>query len=660
MSAVSATRNHYRRGVELGLSEDYHQAIIELAQAVQKEPGFVKAHVSLGVALHKASQDDRALESYNTALNLSPEHAEALFFRANIYHIRQQMPQAIAGYTIAIGLNPALINAYRKRPLKRRLTDYTRWPVEMYWIAKPARAILECNKSMKTDSQNTGALRRRGAAYYELWNYERAAADFVSYLEIKPDDVQVVHWRGLSYEQLGQFDLAVADYTRALELNPNFSSSYYINRGVTYGKMGDLHRSLADLQEGIRLDPHNPKGYYNRGMTCYLLKNFDQAIKDLSQVISLSPSDAEAYRFRARVYEQTGMPRQAIKDYEAFLQLSHIPQERADVKQRIASMQSQEQDQVEIMVNQTEHAPEKLVVVLRNGSCEERCSAAETLGNLGDRCAVQPLIRVVSNRFGDDCNHPDYRELRDWMVRAKAAKALGKLGDERAIEPLIEAFKDRSGHVCGAAIRAFGQIGEPALGYLLDALKNTDCAVRIGAVSALGWLGGQRSFKAILTMLQDPEPLVSNYAINALFQCGGTKTVELLLAALRRDENSRIAASVLAAVSDDCATQFLEQAKHQHTDKVDPELTIAVLEIRLCAFAGAFRGSSDLSEQERIVHEYHAVMNKLYFLGWNGGIDLECELPEEFMPEEYLQRYPDFPAMSGRCQGSDKEPEKQP
>ena len=56
------------------------------------------------------------------------------------------------------------------------------------------------------------------------------------------------------------------------------------------------------------------------------------------------------------------------------------------------------------------------------------------------------------------------------MVREKAAEALGKLGDEQAIRPLIEAFKDKSGHVWGAAIRALGQIGEPALGFLLDAL----------------------------------------------------------------------------------------------------------------------------------------------------------------------------------------------
>jgi tetratricopeptide (TPR) repeat protein len=124
MSTLIA-KEHYKQGIEFGLLKDYQQAIFELTRAVELEPDFVEAYVSLGVALHKAGQDDKALENYEAAINLSPEYAEAHYFHANIYHIRQQMPQAIAGYTIAIGLNPALINAHNKRPLKGRLTDYT-------------------------------------------------------------------------------------------------------------------------------------------------------------------------------------------------------------------------------------------------------------------------------------------------------------------------------------------------------------------------------------------------------------------------------------------------------------------------------------------------------------------------------------------------------
>ncbi len=72
---------------------------------------------------------------------------------------------------------------------------------------------------------------------------------------------------------------------------------------------------------------------------------------------------------------------------------------------------------------------------------------------------------------------------------------------------------------------------------------------------------------------------------------------------------------------------------------VDPELR--ELEMNLCDLAGAWRGNwGDPDRQAEFVREYHATMAKLYELGWDGTIDLECELPRELMPEKYMQTHP--------------------
>jgi HEAT repeat protein len=86
-----------------------------------------------------------------------------------------------------------------------------------------------------------------------------------------------------------------------------------------------------------------------------------------------------------------------------------------------------------MVINQIEYTLDELIKILKNGNWEERRDAAEVLGNLGNRQAVQPLIETVSNHFGDDYGHPNYKALQDWMVREQAAKALGKLGDEQVL-----------------------------------------------------------------------------------------------------------------------------------------------------------------------------------------------------------------------------------
>jgi hypothetical protein len=70
---------------------------------------------------------------------------------------------------------------------------------------------------------------------------------------------------------------------------------------------------------------------------------------------------------------------------------------------------------------------------------------------------------------------------------------------------------------------------------------------------------------------------------------------------------------------------------------VDPVLRR--LEFRLGDLAGMWRTSyGDTAKQTAIIKEYHDVMERLYSLGWDSGLDLESELPDKYMPEEYQRR----------------------
>jgi HEAT repeat protein len=63
-------------------------------------------------------------------------------------------------------------------------------------------------------------------------------------------------------------------------------------------------------------------------------------------------------------------------------------------------------------------------------------SAAQALGHISDKQAVEPLIDALRDESS--------------VVRAGAAIALGKIGDTRAIGPLIEALKAQPPNVVAA------------------------------------------------------------------------------------------------------------------------------------------------------------------------------------------------------------------
>ena len=77
-------------------------------------------------------------------------------------------------------------------------------------------------------------------------------------------------------------------------------------------------------------------------------------------------------------------------------------------------------------------------------------------------------------------------EGEDEEVRAGAARSLGDSGDKRAIDPLIAALRDKDPLVREGAVQALGRIGGPkVIPALGEALKDKDKGVREAAVEAL-------------------------------------------------------------------------------------------------------------------------------------------------------------------------------
>ncbi len=322
------------QGVRLGIDGKYREATALLFKAIDEDPDDVVAQTSLGVAFHQLGEDDRALACYETALKVDPIYAEAHYFRANLLYTRGNVPEAIAGYTIALGLKPELVAAHRKPAPQDRLTDYTGASAEIYRIARPARRILELNDLLESSPGQADLLRERAAEYYKLRNYAQAIEDYTSFLAIQPDHAGVLHARGLAYEGLGQSERAQADYEQALRLNSQLTDDY-INRGIAFAQNGNYRQAILTLSDAIRLAPRNPNGYFNRGIAYYQQADFESAIADFSTVIQLASSDVEAYYWRGFSNEAAGRQSEAAADYRQFLVRSQNPQARQEIEQKL-------------------------------------------------------------------------------------------------------------------------------------------------------------------------------------------------------------------------------------------------------------------------------------------------------------------------------------
>lgn len=129
---------------------------------------------------------------------------------------------------------------------------------------------------------------------------------------------------------------------------------------------------------------------------------------------------------------------------------------------------------------------------------------------------INGLIRVLKSR------HPEQV--------IEAAQALGDLGDRLAVEPLVILFQNASSppRVRLAAAEALLALkSAPAVVTLLGALRRDSWPVRRNAAAVLGQLQATWAVEPLAHTLHDPEPIVRRTAAAALRRIG---TVEALSA----------------------------------------------------------------------------------------------------------------------------------
>ena len=184
-----------------------------------------------------------------------------------------------------------------------------------------------------------------------------------------------------------------------------------------------------------------------------------------------------------------------------------------------------------------EIACEPLLRLLVIPKVQVRIGAIEALSKIKSPRSVDPLIRTLTTD-------------EDHEVRWVAALALGEIGDKRAIPSLLASLKDEDRYVRYGSAKALEEIGwsaetdqekanyyiglqdwkaiermgKPAVGPLIETLKEKNPATRAKIIELLGGMRCDEAKRACETALTDTDPAVRWTAVQAAKKCGITTT----------------------------------------------------------------------------------------------------------------------------------------
>jgi tetratricopeptide (TPR) repeat protein len=97
---AAATTPEQKKKLEGKLHKTYEGMVRAQRRAVQNNAAMVQAHAELGYALRKTGDYEAALASYNQALNLAPNYAPAIEYRAEAYLGLNRVDEARQAYMV--------------------------------------------------------------------------------------------------------------------------------------------------------------------------------------------------------------------------------------------------------------------------------------------------------------------------------------------------------------------------------------------------------------------------------------------------------------------------------------------------------------------------------------------------------------------------------
>lgn len=184
--------------------EHAEQALLSLESPVTDIEFYAK-----GIAYRQLGNDDLAIVNFDKAIELNPQRFISYLSRGLAYRDKKKYEKAIADFDRAIELESKMTSTdvEQKNDFNERM-EKASGDIHKLIQLKPEPWFYWFKRGVAYDE--------RGKAYLRKGDYDRAIADFNTFIQLYPNQTDAYHNRGGAYGLKGDYDRAIADFDRAI------------------------------------------------------------------------------------------------------------------------------------------------------------------------------------------------------------------------------------------------------------------------------------------------------------------------------------------------------------------------------------------------------------------------------------------------------------
>ena len=226
-----------------------------------------------GVCYAGLSLMDDAVKSYEKAVAIKPDYADAHFNLGNILRDLGELDGAIKSFVKTIEIMPEYDEAQYNLG------------VTLQELGQLDEAIEQYEKALSINPENADLILNLGFIYQSLGQIDEAIEQYDNALTFDPDNAKVLNNLGNAHNDLGQLDVAIKYYEKALAIKPDYAVVYY-NLGFIYQDLGQVDLAIKQYEHAVAINDY-AEAYHSLSY----LKKYTLNDPQISRMESLLSSD---------------------------------------------------------------------------------------------------------------------------------------------------------------------------------------------------------------------------------------------------------------------------------------------------------------------------------------------------------------------------------
>ena len=277
-------------------------------RAIAINPKSPEAHGSLGAVHASMGELDAAVDCYQKALSLAPDHAGILYAYATLLQGQGRNDDAEAMLRRAIENKPLHLDAHfalgnlfyaagndiEAAKCYLKVLEFSPNHAETHnnignvllRQGYHERGMEHYKRAIASKPDYADAYGNLGNALLELNRLEESIAQNLRALEIKPQRFGSINNLGVAYQALGRFEEATQAFTRAIELSPDEAPIHLNLANMEKFKASDRRlpglKKLLDRVDGLDIEKQIA-AHFAMGKALADLKDYDQAFLHLQK-----------------------------------------------------------------------------------------------------------------------------------------------------------------------------------------------------------------------------------------------------------------------------------------------------------------------------------------------------------------------------------------